>query len=65
MMKKEFWLHFAVGCIAAWLTFTAPPVGIVLSAWFALYQLLEGVSKDILWGCLGYGLVASVMGILV
>ncbi len=64
---KRFWLHFPVGCLCAFLTFFNPPLGISLTAWFALYEVMndwrkvDHSYKDIYGAVFGFGIVATLL----
>ena len=69
-MNKDairFWLHFPVGCLCAWLTFNHVALGISLTAWFALYEIMndwrkvDHSYKDIYGAVFGFGIVATML----
>ena len=70
MPLKDLWraiIHFPVGALCAILTFFLPSLGISLTIYFIVYEVLndwrkkDSSYKDVFGGALGYGAASLVI----
>lgn len=70
LFQESTLVHFPVGLFSAWLTAKTPPVGLMLSSGFLVYEILEDFRindkghEDVYGFLIGYGFGGAILAFI-